>query len=113
VSFAGLAWLSDAIGIPFRILLRLPFAIFDLATAALVLWLLGDRSWRFAGLAAYWLHPLAILYSAYHGNTDSVLLFFFAAAIGFLLTAVVQRLRALSARGTRTRPPTTLPDAEG
>jgi hypothetical protein len=32
--------------------------------------------WRFAAVAAYWLHPLTLLFSAYHGNTDSAVAFF-------------------------------------
>lgn len=68
-------------GLPFAIALRVPFALLDLATA----WLLGelfrDGPWRFFVIAAYWMNPLAMLISAYHGNTDSSIAFFILATI--------------------------------
>jgi hypothetical protein len=67
---------SDATGIPFRILLRAPFGVLDLATTLLLLFLLGQCRWRFLVAAAYWLNPLSIIFSAYHGNTDSAVAFF-------------------------------------
>jgi hypothetical protein len=74
--FAALARLAAATGIPFRLLLRAPFALLDLGSALLLLHLLRDCGYRYAIFAAYWLHPLAAIYSAYHGNTDPAVAFF-------------------------------------
>jgi hypothetical protein len=82
--FAALARLAEASGIPFRLLLRAPFALLDLGSALLLLRLMGDCKWRYAIFAAYWLHPLAAIYSAYHGNTDSALAFFALLAVGLV-----------------------------
>jgi hypothetical protein len=67
---------SDATGIPFPILLRVPFAVIDAGTTLLLLGLLRRSPWRFAAAACYWLNPLAMIFSAYHGNTDSAVAFF-------------------------------------
>jgi hypothetical protein len=75
---------SDATGIPFRILLRAPFALLDLGTAFLLGLLLGDCRWRFLAAAAYWLNPLAIIFSAYHGNTDAAVAFFLVLCVWLL-----------------------------
>ncbi len=37
----------------------------------ILLVLLRQKRWRFVTVAAYLLNPLAIIFSAYHGNTDS------------------------------------------
>jgi hypothetical protein len=74
--FAGVETLAASSGVPFRVWLRAPFALLDLATALLLLRLLRASRWRFAAAAAYWLHPLALIFSAYHGNTDSAVAFF-------------------------------------
>jgi hypothetical protein len=60
----------------FAFWLRAPFAVLDLGSALLLLSLFRESAWRYAVAAAYWLHPLAVLYSAYHGNTDSAVAFF-------------------------------------
>jgi hypothetical protein len=75
---------ADAVGIPYRIVLRLPFALLDAGTTALlVLVLNGNRHrWRLAAL--YWLNPLAIIFSAYHGNTDSAIPVFLLLCIWLL-----------------------------
>lgn len=75
---------SDSTGIPFRILLRAPFALLDLATTLLLLLLFGQCRWRFLVAALYWLNPLSIIFSAYHGNTDSAVAFFLALCIWLL-----------------------------
>lgn len=84
--FAGVESLAASSGIPFRVWLRAPFALLDLGTALLLLRLLRPSRWRFAAAAAYWLHPLALLFSAYHGNTDTAVAFFcllsMSAAVG-------------------------------
>src|SRR6266404_4408506 len=74
---------ADATGIPFRIFLRAPFALLDTGTTFLLLLLLGGCRWRFVAAAAYWLNPLSIIFSAYHGNTDSAVAFFLLFASGF------------------------------
>ena len=73
---AGVLKLSAASGIPFRVLWRLPFALLDIATALLLLLLMGHRKDRFAVAAGYWLNPLAMILSAYHGNVDVSVAFF-------------------------------------
>src|SRR5437899_707159 len=75
---------SDATGIPFRIFLRAPFALLDAATAFLLFSLLGACPWRFVAAALYWLSPLSIIFSAYHGNTDSAVAFFLLLCVWFL-----------------------------
>jgi hypothetical protein len=72
---------ANATGVPFRILLRAPFALLDAGTAFLLLLILRDSAWRFLIVAVYWLNPLGWILSAYHGNTDT--------AIGFLLLLCV------------------------
>lgn len=72
---------AKAWDIPFRIPLRAPFALLDLFSAGLLVLLFRESPWRYAIAAAYWLHPLAILYSAYHGNTDSGVAFFMLLAV--------------------------------
>jgi hypothetical protein len=73
--------MSDATRIPFRILLRAPFSVLDLGTTFLLLLLLRDCRLRFLAAAAYWLNPLSIIFSAYHGNTDSAVAFFLALCV--------------------------------
>jgi hypothetical protein len=68
--------LARETGIPFRIVLRAPLAIFDLATAVLLLRLLRENRRRYAIAAIYWLCPLSMIFSSYHGNTDTVVAFF-------------------------------------
>lgn len=63
-------------GIPFRVLLRLPFCLIDGGTVIVLLLILAHARRRLLVAAAYWLNPLAILYSSYHGNTDSAVAFF-------------------------------------
>src|SRR2546430_6534469 len=79
--FLGVA---DATGVPFRIFLRAPFALLDAATAFLLILLLGACRWRFVAAAAYWLNPLSIIFSAYHGNSDSAVAFFLALCVWLL-----------------------------
>ena len=74
--FAGLQWLAATTGAPFGLLLRAPFALLDLGSAWLLMRLFSDSPYRYAVLAGYWLSPVAILFSAYHGNTDSAIAFF-------------------------------------
>jgi hypothetical protein len=68
--------IATATGIPFRILFRAPFALLDAGNAFLLFSLLPENRWRFLATACYWLSPVAILISAYHGNTDTAVAFF-------------------------------------
>jgi len=78
--------LSHATGLGFGFLLRLPFALLDALTALLLFSCLsrakhrGLRNARYALAILYWLSPLAAIFSAYHGNTDSSVAFFLMAA---------------------------------
>jgi hypothetical protein len=75
---------ATATGIPFRILLRLPFALVDAGTMLLLLTIVPFHRYRFLITAAYWLTPLAIIFSAYHGNTDSAVAFFLLLCVWWL-----------------------------
>ena len=75
---------SDESGVAFRIFLRAPFALLDAGSAFLLLLLLGASPWRFVAAACYWLNPLAIILSAYHGNTDCAAAFFLLLALWFI-----------------------------
>jgi len=79
--FSRLSQLSVRSGVPFAVFLRAPFAILDLGTLLLLLKLLAGDSRRFLLSAGYWLLPPAMVFSAYHGNTDSGLAFFLVAAV--------------------------------
>ncbi|MCH7600621.1 MAG: DUF2029 domain-containing protein [Myxococcales bacterium] len=94
---ATLANIADATGISFAALLRLPFSLFDLASVWLILRLLAGTPHARWVAAAYWLHPLAIIYSSYHGNTDSSIAFFLLATT--LLVSRNQGLWAGAALG--------------
>lgn len=79
--FAGMFifWLlkvAEITGIPFRILLRLPFLLLDAGTAIVLLLALKKSPYRFILTICYWLCPMTIIFSAYHGNTDSSVAFF-------------------------------------
>ena len=81
VWFSSAERISQATGISFAAVLRLPFALLDLATAGLVWIAFSGSAWRWAACAGYWLNPLAILFSAYHGNTDSAIAAFALASL--------------------------------
>src|SRR5437879_4112242 len=81
------SWLftaSDTTGVPFRIFLRALFAMLDAVTTFLLLLSLGVSQWRFLSAAVYWLNPLSIIFSAYHGNTDSAVAFFLLLCVWLL-----------------------------
>jgi len=71
-------------GIPFRVLLRAPFAIVDAGTMLLLLNLVPASRYRLLVAAGYWLNPLSIIFSAYHGNTDSAVAFFLLLSVSCL-----------------------------
>jgi hypothetical protein len=76
IVISGLLKIAQVTGIPFRILLRLPFSLFDAGTAFVLLLALKKNQYRFVLTICYWLCPLTIIFSAYHGNTDSSVAFF-------------------------------------
>ncbi|MEE8507645.1 MAG: hypothetical protein V3T07_01160 [Myxococcota bacterium] len=78
----SLLWvLARLTEIPFPMLLRAPFALLDLGNAFLLQRLFRRSKFRYAVFAGYWLHPLSIIYSAYHGNTDTAVAFFCLLAV--------------------------------
>ncbi|MDP6977464.1 MAG: hypothetical protein QF570_02545 [Myxococcota bacterium] len=83
IAMSGVAGFAKATGLSFAACLRFPFVLFDLATVVLLLrWLQGSRHREWVA-AAFWLHPLAVIYSAYHGNTDSAVATFAVAGAMF------------------------------
>jgi hypothetical protein len=81
LGIAQLLKLSSATGIPFRILLRAPFAILDLGTALILFVTLKNyRPWGLFVAPSYYIYPLSIINSSYHGNTDSAVAFFLVVA---------------------------------
>jgi hypothetical protein len=82
---------STATHIPFRILFRGLFALFDAGNATLLFTLLSGNRRRFPATVIYWLSPVAIIISSFHGNTDTAVAFFLLLAIWF-----ATRVRATS-----------------
>lgn len=78
--------------IPFRVPHRAIFSLFDLGNALLLLRLFRGSPWKYAIFVAYWLNPLAVIFSAYHGNTDTAVAFFVLLATSF----AVERRAALA-----------------
>jgi hypothetical protein len=76
VAISLLPQVTKATGIPFETLLRMPFALLDAGTLLLLLNLLRNKRHRLAAAAFYWLNPLTMILSSYHGNTDSAVAFF-------------------------------------
>jgi Glycosyltransferase family 87 len=79
----GFAWFAQISGIPFRVILRLPVVFADAGIALVLLRLIKGNA-RFVTATLYWLNPLAIIFSGYHGNTDLLMAFFVVAAVWFL-----------------------------
>lgn len=69
--FEAVSLLAESTRLPFALLLRAPFALLDAAAAGVLFALFRGSPWRHAVTAGYWLNPLAWIFSAYHGNTDS------------------------------------------
>jgi glycosyl transferase family 87 len=67
---------SALIHVPFRILFRALFALLDAGNACLLFALLPSNRSRFFATACYWLSPVAIIISSFHGNTDTAVAFF-------------------------------------
>jgi len=82
---AGSEWLARATGLSFPVLVKLPVLMADLAIVALLAharWAIDSRSaqrasWLFA------LHPVSVLVTGFHGQFDSVMLFFILMALQF------------------------------
>ncbi len=90
--FEAVSTLADSTGLAFPALLRAPFALLDVVAAAALFALFRGSPWRHAVVAGYWLNPLAWIFSAYHGNTDSVV----ALSALLALLAVVRGRPALA-----------------
>lgn len=75
---------TQVLGISFPIMLRVPFALLDAASAALLYSLLGFHRWRLFLVATYWINPLSVILSSYQGNTDSAVAFFLLLSVWFL-----------------------------
>ena len=122
---AGLNQLTD-LGVPFRFLIRLPASLADLGTTFVVFELLRRRMsarGAFAAAALVAVSPVLVAISGFHGNTDSVFVFFvllavwllvdsdrpvlaglaYAAALGVKLVPVVVGLALLAAAVRRGR----------
>ena len=82
---------STALHIPFRILFRGLFALFDMGNALLLFKLLPPGRTRYLATAIYWISPAAIIISGYHGNTDTAVAFFL-----LLSTWLATRMKPLS-----------------
>jgi hypothetical protein len=80
----GMLLLSQKIGMPFAILFRAPLAIVDIGTAFLLGYVLRNTRYRWAAVGLYAIHPLAIILSAYHGNTDCVIAFLLLLSVAFI-----------------------------
>jgi len=76
--------ISQVFGLKFCILLRAPFVLLDFGSTLLLLQLFKNNRYRFLIAACYWLHPLAMIFSAYHGNTDSSVAFFLLLCVWLL-----------------------------
>jgi Gpi18-like mannosyltransferase len=76
LAISTLARLGPITGIPFRVLFRAPFIAVDCGIVVLLLCMLRGSRHRFLLASFYWLNPLAIIFSAYHGNTDLAMAFF-------------------------------------
>jgi hypothetical protein len=87
--------LCQATGLPYRVALRAPTALLDACTAWMLFQLLGScrsarlRDARHLLAALYWISPLAILFSAQHGNTDTAVA---TSLLGALLLSVRGRI---------------------
>lgn len=90
-SVAALLGLSQSTGIPFAILLRAPIATVDMGSAFLLTRLLRESPYRWLAAGLYAIHPVAIVLSAYHGNSDSSIAF-------FLLLAAICAVRGQAIR---------------
>lgn len=83
----GMNWLAAATPLPFPFWLRIPSILADAANLWLVWKLLGRRveqpsiHWALVLLA---LSPTLILVSGFHGNTDSVVIFFVLLAVALI-----------------------------
>ncbi|MGA2680158.1 MAG: hypothetical protein ABSF37_12790 [Sedimentisphaerales bacterium] len=84
IAISLLPKISEVTRVPFETLLRIPFALLDGGTLLLLLNLLDNNRHRFALAAFYWLNPLAIIFSSFHGNTDSAIPFFVMLALWLL-----------------------------
>ena len=76
LSVSRLLLLSESAAIPFGALLRAPIAALDLGSVWLLAILLRESRYRWLAAGLYAIQPVAIILSAYHGNSDSSIAFF-------------------------------------
>ncbi len=72
---SGILRLSQLTGAPFAALFRAPIALVDVGCAFLLGHIFRRTIYRWVVIGLYATHPLAIILSAYHGNTDSLIAF--------------------------------------
>jgi 4-amino-4-deoxy-L-arabinose transferase-like glycosyltransferase len=83
----GLNWLTN-LGLPFRFLIRLPASLADVGSTFLVFELLRRRTsprTAVVGAAVVAVSPVLFVVSGFHGNTDSVFVFFVLLAVWLLV----------------------------
>lgn len=97
LSVSQLLVVAESTGIPFSVLLRAPVAALDLASAFLLALFLRESRYRWLPAGLYAIHPVAIILSAHHGNTDSSIAFFLLLAAIFAVRG--EALRAGAAVG--------------
>ena len=83
----ALTWITASTGLPFPFLLRLPGILADTGSLVL-LWRLfggaGASTSTHVALALFSVAPVSIMVSGFHGNTDSVMVFFLLLSVVLL-----------------------------
>lgn len=65
--------LSGSLGLSFPSTYRALVALSDVGSAFLLLRVMKDSRWRWLAVGLYCIAPAALIFSAHHGNTDSIL----------------------------------------
>jgi hypothetical protein len=101
---AGAGWL-ERYGAPFPIVVKLPVVLADVGIVALLLGWSRRAAWMYA------VHPVAILITGFHGQFDSLMLFFLLAAVRALEARAPDRsaLALSAAMATKSVPVLLLP----
>ncbi|MGD1073708.1 MAG: glycosyltransferase 87 family protein, partial [Bryobacteraceae bacterium] len=79
-----LLWMSEHTGLPFQFWIRIPGILADVGTLWLLLRILGARLAErsvFIAVIVIAASPAIVMISGFHGNTDSVMIFFAMAAV--------------------------------
>jgi len=83
----ALTWITASTGLPFPFLLRLPGILADTGSLVLLWRLFGGAAASTSihvALALFAVAPVSIMVSGFHGNTDSVMLFFLLLSVVLL-----------------------------